>query len=768
LNPPSIKPANPNAVVISLALVALVLVAFWPVLSCGFLSLDDPDYFTANAHVVGGLTWSGIAWAFTSFFSSNWHPLTWLSLMADVSLFGQGPLGPHLVNLLLHVANTLLVFCILRRLTGKVWRSALVAGLFGLHPLRVESVAWVAERKDLLCAFFGLWCVLAYVRGNSGDLRHRRKWKLLALLFFVLGLMSKPMLVTLPFVLLLLDYWPLGRVPGVMCQVSGDKGQVPRAKDPAAAMLWRGKQGSGGFKILSGLVLEKWAFFLAAAAACVVTFFAQRAGGSVQSTIDYPLGERIANTFVSYARYLEKSFAPVDLAVPYPYPAGWPVGVVVLAVLLLVLWLGMAFALRRRAPHFTMGSLWFVGMLVPVIGLVQVGGQSMADRYTYLPQIGLWLAVVWAVGEWWAHGPAAKSVLALAAGLALAICAVKTNVQSRDWTDTETLMKHALAVTEKNTLAYFNLGSYYDGKGRREEAIQCYRKAVEGEPDFVRGHMNLANDLIAREDYAGGFEQYREVLRLDPGLALAHNNYGVALSETREYDGAMEQYRRALELEPDYADAHYNLGVMLATQKRYEEAIPHYLAAAKKVPRAITYNNLGYALGATGHAAEALAAYRQAVALDPNMFEARVNLGNALAKENDLAGAVENYRAVLGAGTNNPALLNNLGHALAGQKKWDEAIADYQAALRLAPDFTLARFNLGMALLEQGHPELALAEYERLLESQPENAQFEYARARALMALGRNAEALAAATEALRLKPGYAEAREMVERLGRE
>ena len=745
LNRDSAKPVHPA--LISLALVALVLAAFWPVLSCGFLTLDDPDYFTSNAHVKSGLTWDGIGWAFTSFFSSNWHPLTWISLMLDASVFGDGPFGPHLVNLLLHACNTVLLFNILRCVTGKTWRSALVAGLFALHPLRVESVAWVAERKDLLCAFFGLWCVAAYV-GYVQRLENKipgaKLWFLLALLFFALGLMSKPMLVTLPFGLLLMDYWPLGRVAG--------SGKGATHQKPGLAV--------------SSLVSEKWPFLLLSAASCVVTFVAQRQGGAVQNTIDYPLFARLENVFLSYARYLWKSFVPVDLAIPCPYPASWPMGWVALAFMLVALWMGAAFILRRRAPFFAMGTLWFLGMLVPVIGLVQVGGQSMADRYTYLPQIGLWLALVWVVGEGMERWQGMKPLFIGAAGIVLVACTMQTNDQARYWYDTEKLMRHSIAVTEKNTLAYFDLGTYYDGNGRRDEAIQCYRAAIGFEPDFAGGHMNLANDLGAREDWDGAFAQYREVLRIDPSSALAHNNYGVALARQREFDAAAEQYRLALDLEPDYADAHYNLGVMLAVQKRYEEAIPHYAAAAKKVPRAITYNNLGYALAVVGRAEESLASYRKAVELDPNMFEARVNLGNALAKENDLAGAIENYDRALAIETNNPALLNNLGHALVGQKKLEEGISDYQAALRLEPDFAMARFNLGMALMEQGHADLALAEYEKLPANFSSNPQLQYESARALAALGRNAEATAAATEALRLKPDYAEAQELLKELG--
>jgi tetratricopeptide (TPR) repeat protein len=749
------------------------------VVGCGFLGLDDPQYVTSNAHVQGGVNWSGSWWAFTAFHASNWHPLTWLSQMLDTQLFGKSATGPHLVNLLLHVCNTLLVFALLRRLTATQWRAALVAGLFAVHPLRVESVAWISERKDVLSACFGLLALIAYVQYAKGkttglhdhglqgkgdeELRtsnlenrarnarspsevqvssfgSRSAWYWFALFFFALGLMSKPMLVTLPFTMLLLDYWPLGRFGD--SRFGAEKASLP------------------------SLIREKGWFFLLAAASSVITFVAQRRGGAVQSLTDFSAMARAENALVSYGRYVGKTVWPLNLAMPYPHPGQWGMTAVALAAALVAVWLLGAVWLRRGLPFLTVGSLWFLGMLVPVLGLVQVGGQSMADRYTYLPQIGLWIALVWGAATLNSRWRLTSFIPALAAVLALACCALLTRAQIRYWTDTETLLRHTIAVTDANCLAHYDLGAYFDSQGRVDEAITCYRKALDIYPDFIRAHNSLADDLLAGGKAGEALFHYREVCRLDPKFAPAHNNYGAALAREGRFDEAIESHTKALRLEPDYAEAHYNLALALATERRFSEAVPHYLAAVRRQPKGLTYNNLGYALAALDRDEEALAAYRKAVELDPRLPEAYVNLGNGLARHDDLAGAEKNYQRALGLDSNNPAILNNLGHVLARQQRYAEAVTAYEGALRLAPRFDLARFNLGAALMAAGHPDLAAAQYRELLAADNGNPQAHYELARALADLGRREEAVAEATEALRLRPAYEEAREFSRALG--
>jgi tetratricopeptide (TPR) repeat protein len=728
--------------VVPFVLVAIILFAFWPVLHCEFLTLDDPQYVTSNVAVQDGLSGSGIKWAFTAFHAGNWHPITWLSHMLDVQLFGKNPAGPHLTNLLLHLCNALLLLSLVFRFTGRYWPSAILTGLFALHPLRVESVAWISERKDLLCAFFvllSLHCYLRYVDASKAQSRSARARYLFTVIFFVAALMSKSMAVTLPFVMLLLDYWPLNRFP----QSDPGKGWVAARK----------------------LVKEKLPFFILAAAACLVAIFSQREGDAIQSLANYPFHMRAENVFVSYARYFEKSIWPVHLAMPYPYRESWPKALVGAAVLFCCGWIVGAVLSRRRYPFVTVGSFWFLGMLVPVIGLVQIGGQSMADRYTYLPQIGLWFGLIWTVATVGERLRVNKVAIMPAIIAVFVTLSLLTRYQTRFWRDTETLLRHTLDVTDANPLAWFGLGSYYDSKGNQEEAIRCYRKAVEIQPEFIRAHNSLAEDLLARGNADEAILHYREVLRLDPDVPLAHNNYGAALSQQRRFDEAIGAYRRALELDPEYSSAHYNLALILASQRRFDEAIPHYLAALRKNPAALPWNNLGVAYVALGQTDSAREAYRKAIQLDSRFAEPYVNLGNILVREGDLPSAIQNYRTALDLRPNDPAILNNLGHALARGGQWMEAINDFQEAVRVQPGFSLARYNLGCAFLAQGHAGLALAEFQRLAVSDPKNPQVHFQLARTLSAAGHQEEAMAAATEALRLKPDYAEARELLQSL---
>ena len=469
---------------ICLLLVAVTLAVYWPVMRYDFINYDDPDYFTANTHVQTGLTLPNMVWAFSTRRTTNWHPLTWLSLMLDAELFGKGPVGPHFTNLLLHAANTVLLFLLLRRLTAANWRSALVAALFALHPLHVESVAWISERKDVLSTFLGLLTLLfyaGYAQGVTVDTCrvtrtesilsrvtcHVSRFYWLALLFFVLGLMSKPMLVTLPLVMLLLDWWPLGR----MSRVEGRGSRV------------------------RSLVLEKIPFFLLSAISCVVTFIAQQKGGSVISLVKISFAGRIENTFVSYARYLGKTFWPSHLAVLYPHPIHWGAGLIVFSLVLVIGFSVAAVWFGRQHPYVPMGWFWFVGTLVPVIGLVQVGIQSMADRYTYLPLIGVFMVVVWGFDEARVKWRLPETLVLFLAGMFLLAGAWATRSQLSYWRDSETLFRHTLAVTENNYLAYNNLGTCLSEKGQLAEARDCFQKSLRIKPNNVDALCNMGSVL---------------------------------------------------------------------------------------------------------------------------------------------------------------------------------------------------------------------------------------------------------------------------------
>ena len=538
--------------IICLLLMALTVSVFWTAKDNDFIYFDDQAYVTENPHVLGGLSWEGAKWAFSNPVCSNWHPVTVLSHMLDCEVFGTNPQGHHLVNVLLHAVNAALVFALLHQMTGAVWRSLFVAAFFAVHPLRVESVAWVAERKDVLSGLFfflTLWAYLKYARGerrggrsetsnleprtsNLEPTRSPTLWYLLALVLFTLGLMSKPMVVTLPFVLLLLDYWPLQRF------------QLPR--------WWP-------------LVWEKVPFFALAAGGSVVTFQVQKHTGAVIAVETLQVGERAGNALISYCRYLGKLFWPTDLAVYYPHPRHWPMEKLLLAVgLLLAIWVAV-YVMRRRWPFLLMGWVWFVGMLVPVLGLVQVGSQALADRYTYLPSLGILILVIWGGYELIRRWSGGAMALSAAGSAAILLCAVLTRQQIAYWKDTEALFRHAIAVTKDNVFARNNLGYALINKGQYTEAINHYQEAIRLKPDDAQFHNNLGVALLGIGRASEAVNELQKAIRLQPSYANAHNNLGSALAKKGRWDEAIVEHQRALELHPNDLESQNNLAWLLAT-----------------------------------------------------------------------------------------------------------------------------------------------------------------------------------------------------------
>jgi len=525
--------------VASAALALVVGVAFWPVLGHDFVAVDDERYVTTNPHVRQGLSLAGLGWAWTAFDAANWHPLTWLSHQLDWQLFGADPTGHHLTSLLLHVANTIALFLLLERMTSSAVRSALVAVLFGLHPQHVESVAWVAERKDVLATFFWMLAIGAWIRWVRCPGALRYSWVVLAM---AAGLCAKPMLVTLPFTLLLLDCWPLRRF---------DLGSVPAGQ-------------------LGRLLREKIPLFVLAAASCAVTLLAQRSGGAVASLELYPLAVRAANAIVAYATYLSRTVWPVGLAMPYPHPgADVPLPKLVVSAALLAGLSLLCFATRRRHPHLAIGWMWFLGTLVPVIGLVQVGSQALADRYTYVPLLGLFLALAWSIPA--SGGPLGRrsredapavrrDTLPLALTCALVpLLSVLTWLQLEHWRDESALARRALAVTRDNALAHDRLGLELARSGEPEQAIPHHLRAIEIRPRFAEAHHNLAGALVALGRVGEALERYREALRLEPDYPEARLNWGVALVRSGRMAEAIEQFDEAVRLRPAYGKAHANL-----------------------------------------------------------------------------------------------------------------------------------------------------------------------------------------------------------------
>jgi Flp pilus assembly protein TadD len=590
-----------NQVTVALCVVlgAVVIAVFFPATRNGFVNFDDNLYVTENPQVQQGLSWDGLAYAFRGTISANWHPLTCVSHMADCQFFGLNPWGHHLTSVLLHAADTVLVFLVFRLMTGAQWRSFALAGLFGLHPLRVESVAWVAERKDVLSTLFWLLTMLAYVNYQSRVSSPKSKvwlWYGLALLFFALGLMSKPMLVTLPFALLLLDYWPLNRWP---------------------ARPWR------------ALVIEKLPFFVLAIGSSLTTLFVQRQAGAVARVL--PLGARLGNAVVAYVRYLGKLFWPSHLCVAYPHPDQWPGLIIAGCALLLLIITGLTFWKLKTRPYFATGWCWYLGTLVPVIGLVQVGQQSIADRYTYVPTIGILWAVVWAASEL-ARVPRAAAVVQALGAAAVVACIPVTRIQLGYWADSESLFGRAGAVTRNNWVAYGNLAKALADKGKIDEAIAEYRKVLQIRPDEPIACNGLAVLLGKRGKADEGIRLLEQVLKRHPNDAPTHNNLGLLLAGASRADDAIAQFQAAVTLQPDFADAQHNLGILLSMKGRFEEAVAHYQEAIRLRPDFVkARKNLAIALFRLGRLDEAIAQLQEAVRLQPDYAEARGRLDALLA-----------------------------------------------------------------------------------------------------------------------------------------
>ena len=551
------KDSTARTVLLALALAGVTFVVFGQTAGHEFLHYDDPDYVTENPHVLPGLTLANVKWAFTTGHAANWHPVTWLSHMLDCALFGPNPRGPHLVNVLLHAVNAVLLFLVLRTMTQAVWRSLLVAALFALHPLHVESVAWIAERKDVLSTLFWLltmWAYVAYTRRRSVA-----RYVVVAALL-ALGLMAKPMLVTLPFVLLLLDYWPLKRFP---------------AEKGARVSL----------RVIRPFVVEKIPLFALSVASCLVTVLVQHQGGAVATLSKIALPYRIGNAAEAYAEYLLKTLWPAKLAAFYPHPgASLAWGVAILSAFVLAAVSVLALRTLKSRRYVAVGWLWYVGTLIPVIGLVQVGDQAMADRYTYVPLIGVFIVIAWALGEAVAAKPGWRAVIVAYVVLTMGVLGALTWVQTSRWRNDTALFSHALAVTEYNAVAHNNLGNALLRDGLRDQAIRHFRDALEIDPGHIRAYVNLGQALYELGNIQEAVQLYARALQLAPNHAPAHVSLGVALLKAGHPEEAAQHLARAVQLDPENVEAHNNLGVALAAQGRLKEAAQHFAEALRLRP----------------------------------------------------------------------------------------------------------------------------------------------------------------------------------------
>ena len=679
---------------LAVAVAVATAAVYWQVSRYEFVNFDDDDYVTGNVHVQRGLTWEGIRWAFTTNHASNWHPLTWLSHALDCECFGRNAGGHHAVSVLLHVANTVLLFWVLRRMTGATWRSAGVAALFGVHPLHVQSVAWVAERKDVLSGLFWMLALWGYVRYVERPTRGRYA---MVVGWYAMGLMAKPMVVTLPFVLLLLDYWPLGRT------------------------RWRRSVVGNNPPVRFGeLVREKVPFFALAAVSCGVTIWAQ--WRAINSLERLPLGARMANAVVSYVWYMEKAVWPSGLAVFYPYRV-WPPGAVIMAGAILVAVSGVVIRRVRREPHLAVGWFWFLGALAPAIGLVQVGSQSMADRYTYLPLIGLFIMLCWSVPSRAMERRSLKVITGVAAAAVLAACAALSRVQVKYWKDSETLFRHALDVTRDNWLAHDGLGVAFEQAGRIPEAIAQYEQALRIKPDFVEAHNNLGYALVKSGRMPEAIRVFENALRIEPDYAEAHRNLGNIFLKEGKLSDAIGHYEQAVRIKPDFAEAHNDLGVALARAGRMPEAIGHYEQAVRsKFDYAEAHCNLGTVFLREGKISDAEGEFEQAVRIKPDFYEAHSNLGDALVRLGKVTAAIAQYQQALKINPKGAEAHYNLADALLGLGKAQEAIEHYQQALKINPRYAEAHSKLGAVLIVTGKAPDARSQLEEALRLNPDLA----------------------------------------------
>ena len=656
-SPSEHAPSRSRVLLAGLLLILATFAVFSPVTGNGFVHFDDSTYIVDNPRVTAGLTAEGIRWAFQGGYASNWHPLTWMSHMLDCELFGVDATRHHLMSVALHAITAALLLAALATMTRAFWPSLWIAALFALHPTRVESVVWAAERKDVLCALFWVLTMLAYARyvRRPGAGRY-----LLVLLAFALGLMSKSMIVTLPAVLLLLDFWPLGR------------------------------GGGGAGRPLARLLVEKVPLLGMAIATGVMTVVSQGEGGAIGSLEFLAISDRIYNALQSVFAYLGMTLWPSGLACIYPHPAITDpgsftalLGPAILAGVFLVAITWFAWRRRASGPWFTVGWLWYLGTLLPVIGLLQVGMQARADRYTYLPLIGIYVIVAFGLRALVTRRPQLRMPVVTFAAASVIACAVLTARLIPHWENTETVFARALAVTERNYIAHLNLGTALDGRGEREAARRHFLAALEINPKLPEAHNNLAGILWSRGKSGEALEHYREAVRLNPELLEAFFNLGVVHASRDEREEAADAFARAIELNPDHPEIRSRHGGVLLELGRIEEALTQYQELARIEPENVeAHLRAGYCLASLRRIDEAIVEFESLLAIHPNHPDGHNNLGVMLGRLGDDAGAAKHYRLAIENGMEGVSAAHNLAWILATSN--DESLRDPPEALRLA------------------------------------------------------------------------------------
>jgi len=739
-----------KVIFICIFLAAATLAAYWQVLSSDFINFDDTIYVTENQHVRTGFSGDNIRWAFAVGTVAYWHPLTWLSHMLDCQLYGLRPGMHHLTSLIIHIVNSLLLFLVFRRMTGAVWPSAFIAALFALHPINVDSVAWVAERKNLLSTLFWLltmWAYASYAQ-RGGIIRY-----LATLLLFALGLLAKPMLVTLPFVMLLLDYWPLGRMRTASFSRDGDPeaGEAVRF-DERASSIFR-------------LLWEKIPFFALSGISSYFSYLSVRRLGITLSTELVPMKLRLTNAVVSYVAYIGKIVLPRKLAVYYPYPqevAMWQA----LGALLLLICASVALILVfANRPYLGVGWLWFLGTLIPVIGLVQAGlWPALADRWAYVPLIGLGIIAAWGVSDLAAKWRLPASMIAVAAGVCLSALTVCTWLQARYWHNSFTLFTRALDVTFNNPIAHLNLGNVFLREQKTDQAIQQYREAIRIHSHFASAHHNLGIALGQQGRHDEAIEEYYTVLRLEKEHLKARFHLANALAKKGRLDEAISHYRKVIELGTVDAEVHNNFALALAKKGDIEEAIKHYALCLEIEPDSVeVLNNLGNALVQQQRYGPAVAHFKRALSLKPGFAETYYNLANTLYQLGQIDEAALHYQEALQLNPDDTDAHHGLGLALVRQEKYDEAIEHFKKAIKSNPDFGPAYYNLGKIFANRNEIDKAIEQFRKVLRIVPNDAEMHCNMGVLLVQQDQIDEAISEFQTALELDPTLSRARQQLE-----
>ncbi len=722
---------------IILLLLLSTLAVYYQVKDFEFLYFDDNEFVTENTDVREGLTIKGIQWAFTTTLSTLWHPLAWISHMLDCSIYGLNPAGHHITNLLFHLANTILLFYALHRMTGALWRSAFVAALFALHPLHVESVAWIAERKDVLSSFFWILTMLLYVRYVE-ETNIRRY--LLVLLTVTLGLLSKPMVVTLPFSLLLLDYWPLGRFG-----FNGNK----RDKGKSVTSL------------IIRLIVEKTPFFLLSAAVSISLIFIMKKTDALYDGTAVPYDVRLGQAMIIYVQYIVKMIWPANLSVYYPFPLTVPKLQLIASAMILLYASFQAVTLSKRYPYVLTGFLWYLGTLVPVIGIVKAGTHTMNDRYTYIPLIGIFIIIAWGVPDLLSKWRRRKEIATLLSITAILLSMVTTWFQLGHWKNTITLFEHAVKVTKNNSLAHFTLGIALAKEGDIKGAMRHYTDSIRIKPGDPKPHLNMGNLLMKTGRFDDAAKFYSKAVELDPGYSQARNNLGLILLNRGRFDEAIAHFKKAIEHDPRHSGALNNLGVAMLDTGNMDKAEEYFKRLLKISPDHIEARiNLGLVFAEKGLYAEAVKQYRTVLSYNPAYTEAYIDMAMAFEKKGDYDEAVKNYKKALALDPGNAEIYYFTGNVLYNSGNKDEATEYFLKALHLNPDFARARTALGIIFVENGDVDKAIHHFSLSLQNNPKAPSAHFNLALAYEMKEMKEEAIEAYEEALRLRPEWALAKE--------